>query len=57
MSDSYNDEAQATFYHGHDPCIQIKGDYVYAFNLAGDIRVVNMATLVRLILTHGDKIE
>jgi len=56
-NDTYDDEAQYVFYHGHDPCIQIKGDYVYAFNQAGDIRCMSMVSVVRMILDQGNKIE
>lgn len=56
MANTYNADAQKIFYYSNEPTIQIKGNYVYAFN-EGFTRAMHISEVEKMILEHGDDIE
>jgi hypothetical protein len=52
----FNEEASKTFYYDEKPSLQIKGDYIYAFNELGT-RALSIAEIEAHILHSGDIIE
>lgn len=53
---TYNSEAGDIFYHSDKPTIQIKGDYIYAFD-ERFTRAMHISDIEEHILEFGDAIE